>query len=251
MSLDKLDKKQPFSLGSDVIKYFAAFAMLVDHIAWWLVDTYSPLGFVMHLFGRMTAPIMSFFIAEGYHYTRNVNRYLLRLGIFAVISWFPFIYMETGNLPFVLKNGQFIAFYPMQSVIYSFFLALLSLKITHSDRLTSGVKTLIQICLLLFSMLGDWYCMPILWVHCFDRHRGDFRKQAYAFAKVSIIVITVLIISMGGGFLGNSFQYGVLLALIPIYFYNGEKGRGGKFNKWFFYVFYPLHMLVIGVIKYI
>lgn len=245
------DKKQQFSLGSDVIKYFAAVAMLVDHIAWWLVDTYSPLGFVLHLFGRMTASIMSFFIAEGYHYTRNVNRYLLRLGIFAVISWFPFIYMETGNLPLIFENGKLVAFYPMQSVIYSFFLALLSLKVSHSERIDGKAKGVILIILCLLAMLGDWYCMPILWVHCFDRHRGDFRKQAYAFAKVSFIVITVLIISMGGGFLGNCFQYGVLLALIPIYFYNGEKGRGGKFNKWFFYVFYPLHMLVIGVIKYI
>lgn len=247
----EISEKKPFSLGSDVIKYFAALAMLVDHLAWWLVDTYSPLGFVLHLFGRLTAPIMSFFIAEGFHYTRNVNRYLLRLGIFAVISWVSFIYMETGDLPIVFENGEYLGFYPMQSVIFTFFLALLSLKVAHSEKLNLALKIVIQIILCLLSLLGDWCLLPILWVHCFDRYRGNFKKQASAFAIASLMVITLLTASMDGGFLENSFQYGVLLALIPIYFYNGEKGRAGKINKWFFYVFYPLHMLVIGVIKYI
>ena len=89
--------EKDYSIGSDAIKYFAALAMLIDHIAWCFVDTYSVIGYIMHLIGRMTAPIMTYFIVEGFHYTRNVNKYLQRLAVFAAASWLPFILMEIGR----------------------------------------------------------------------------------------------------------------------------------------------------------
>ena len=45
-----------------------------------------------HIIGRLTAPIMWFFICEGYHYTRDVKKYMIRLGIFAVISHFAYCF---------------------------------------------------------------------------------------------------------------------------------------------------------------
>ena len=56
--------------------------MLIDHIAWAFVPTASLLGQVMHVIGRLTGPTMAYMLAEGYHYTRNVKKYAMRLGIF-------------------------------------------------------------------------------------------------------------------------------------------------------------------------
>lgn len=237
-------------ISANTIKYFAVFAMLIDHIAWCFVDTNSILGIIMHLIGRMTAPIMTYFIVEGYHYTRNVNKYLARLAIFAAVSWIPFLFMEYGTfLPFTFVDGN-LYFNPAQGVIYTFFLTLLALKTVHSQSLPKPAKVVLVIGLCMLSSIGDWFFFPIVWALLLDKYRGNFKKQAAAFAISSVVLMTLMIVFLTDGFGDNWFQYGVLLALIPLYFYNGEKGRGGRFNKWFFYIFYPAHLLILGILKW-
>lgn len=230
-------------LSSTALKYIAIAAMLIDHIAWCFVDTYSAVGQLMHIIGRITAPVMCFFIAEGYNHTRNVKKYLLRLGIFALISWFPFVYMETGQLPVI--DGIVLA----QSMIYTLFLALLALIVRHSERIDSPTKAALILLITLLSVIGDWMVLAIVWTLLFDKYHNDFKKQAAAFSISSVVIITVFTL-INGNFTKQLFQFGVLLALIPLYFYNGERGSGGSFNKWVFYIFYPLHMLVLGIIAH-
>ena len=73
-------------LNRNQLKYLVIAAMLIDHIAWAFVPTASLLGQVMHVIGRLTGPTMAYMLAEGYHYTRNVKKYAVRLGIFAVAA---------------------------------------------------------------------------------------------------------------------------------------------------------------------
>lgn len=248
--VSQLKTQKGVCLSANAVKYYAIFAMLIDHIAWLFVDTNSVLGCIMHLIGRTTAPIMTYFIVEGFHYTRNVNKYLARLAIFAAASWIPFLFMEYGTFsPFMSVDGG-VYFNPAQGVIYTFFMTLLALKTVHSENLAKAVKVIIVIGLCLVSEIGDWFFFPIVWALMFDKFRGNFKKQAAAFAAVSVPLMTLMIMFLTDGFANNWFQYGVLLALIPLYFYNGEKGRGGRFNKWFFYVFYPAHMVLLGIIKW-
>lgn len=246
----QLQTRKGAFISANAIKYFAVFAMLIDHIAWCFVDTNSILGIIMHLIGRMTAPIMTYFIVEGYHYTRNVNKYLARLAIFAAVSWIPFLFMEYGTfLPFTFVDGN-LYFNPAQGVIYTFFLTLLALKTVHSQSLPKPAKVVLVIGLCMLSSIGDWFFFPIVWALLLDKYRGNFKKQAAAFAISSVVLMTLMIVFLTDGFGNNWFQYGVLLALIPLYFYNGEKGRGGRFNKWFFYIFYPAHLLILGILKW-
>lgn len=246
----QLQTRKGAFISANTIKYFAVFAMLIDHIAWCFVDTNSILGIIMHLIGRMTAPIMTYFIVEGYHYTRNVNKYLARLAIFAAVSWMPFLFMEYGTfLPFTFVDGN-LYFNPAQGVIYTFFLTLLALKTVHSQSLPKPAKVVLVIGLCMLSSIGDWFFFPIVWALLLDKYRGNFKKQAAAFAISSVVLMTLMIVFLTDGFANNWFQYGVLLALVPLYFYNGKKGRGGRFGKWFFYVFYPAHMALLGILKW-
>lgn len=236
-------------LCANALKYIAVAAMLIDHIAWCFVDTYSVLGQIMHIIGRLTAPIMCYFIAEGYHYTRNIKKYVLRLFIFALISWFPFVYMETGQLPLRFVNGKMVI-NPVQGVIFTLFLGLLALIIAHS-KLHILLKAFVIFILCLLSLFGDWPLLAVVWILLFDRYRGNFNKQAVAFAVSSVCLEYLLFDAiMDDSISNNLFQLGVLLALIPLYLYNGQKGGGGAFNKWFFYVFYPVHLLILGILKY-
>lgn len=240
---------KPAGLSACAIKYMAIIAMLIDHIAWCFVDTYTAAGEIMHVIGRITAPVMTYFLVEGFHHTRSVNRYLLRLGIFAAVSYIPFVFMEFGTLPIVIEDGS-ISVNPLQGVIYTFFLTVLSLKVRHSKTLHPFAKIAGIVGLCILSIIGDWFCFPIVWAMLFDKYRGSFRKQAIAFAVSSVIMVTVMTAGFGGG-IGDLFQYGVLLALIPMRLYNGERGKVlGKADKWFFYVFYPLHMLILGFLKF-
>lgn len=236
-------------LSACAIKYIAVIAMLIDHIAWCFVDTYTAAGEIMHIIGRITAPVMTYFLVEGFHHTRSVNKYLLRLGIFAVLSYIPFIFMEFGTLPIVIEDGGF-SINPLQGVIYTFFLTLLSLKVRHSQKLNPFFKVLLTVIICVFSLVGDWFCFPVIWAMLFDKYRGSFKDQAVSFVISSVIMVTMMTVCFGSG-IGDLFQYGVLLALIPIRLYNGERGKVfGKADKWFFYIFYPLHMLILGFLKF-
>ena len=62
-------------LDSNMLKLIAIVAMTADHIAWLLFPGYpaEPLPIILHIIGRLTCPVMCFFIAEGYHYTHDVK----------------------------------------------------------------------------------------------------------------------------------------------------------------------------------
>lgn len=64
-------------LNSNALKLIAILAMTADHLAWLPFPGYDkqPLPILMHIIGRLTCPIMCYFIAEGFHYTRSKARY--------------------------------------------------------------------------------------------------------------------------------------------------------------------------------
>ena len=85
-------------LDSNMIKVIAIIAMTIDHITWLLFPGYptDALPIILHLIGRLTCPIMCYFIAEGYHYTKNINKYTLRLFAFSLISHFAYIFASSS-----------------------------------------------------------------------------------------------------------------------------------------------------------
>ena len=119
-------------LNSNTLKYIAIVAMLIDHIAWAFVPFSSVLGQIMHFIGRFTAPMMCYFIAEGYFYTRNVKKYIVRIGIFAVISQIPFVVAEKLTAPpLMMIDGKLWInpelFVPSFNVMFTLLLGLVAL----------------------------------------------------------------------------------------------------------------------------
>ena len=83
------------SLNRNQIKYLVIIAMIIDHIATAFLPDESILAMIMHFVGRFTAPTMAYFIVEGYYHTKSVKKYVIRLAVFAAVSWLPFSYFET------------------------------------------------------------------------------------------------------------------------------------------------------------
>lgn len=239
-------------LTGNALKLIAIVTMLVDHMAAAFVPSGTPLYIVMRTIGRTAAPIMFYFIAEGYRRTNNVNLYTLRLALFAIISYIPFIYYKTGELP-----GQSNAL--TLNVIYTLFLGLLAIR-ARNEIPNMFLKCAVIAFLFLFSVFGDWSFTALLLILVFDYFRGDFKKQAFAYCAVILVTLLPMLThpfytAMTGGtmdmnyFLSNIFRVGQFIPIILLAFYNGQKGAGGKAVQWSFYIFYPAHLLLIGLIR--
>lgn len=241
-------------LNSNQLKLIAIIAMTVDHIAWAMFDGYpsAMLPLVMHIIGRLTCPIMCYFIAEGYHYTRNINKYTFRLFAFAFVSHFAYIFASNDFVDF----KSFIPFYygnflNQTSVMWSLAWGLVMLRIADSKRIKSIYKVLLVILICIITLPSDWSCIAALCIMAIGTNRGDFRKQMswMIFYVALYSLVYFFAIDKAYGIL----QMGVVLSIPVIAMYNGKRGKNPKINKfmkWFFYIFYPAHLFVIGLINY-
>lgn len=241
--------------SATALKYFAVIAMTVDHIAFVFVDSDTLLYFLMRVIGRMTAPLMAFFMAEGFHYTRNRKKYLTRTLLFGLVSQMPFSMVLLGRLPDNIHE-LCIQF----NVMFTFSLSLIILIIIENTEMHKMLKfILVAICLML-SESCDWNYMIPAWVTGFYLFRNDRKKQMTVFIIISTVIMTVSVFPVLRTAVENPEfvnmlslirQYATLLALIPLNLYNGKRnGIENKsmkfFDKWFFYVYYPLHTAVIA-----
>jgi hypothetical protein len=232
-------------MNRNQIKMLAIAAMTIDHTALVFVASDSLLYYVMRLFGRVTAPIMAFMLAEGYRYTRSRSRYLLRLVAFALLSQ-PFYY----RLAFDRTPNGWLDFCMHWNVMFSLAVALLSLMILESD-LPTVPRLILTGCCVSLAQFGDWSFMIPGWAIIFHVFGDDERKRMLLFALVSVVLQTLIWLPQSDDFASFSFQFGTLQALIPISMYNGQCGnvRHKNLNRWFYYVFYPTHMIVLLVIQ--
>lgn len=167
-----VDKEK--GLNSNQLKLIAIAAMTLDHLTWTLFPGYSTEWFAIlfHIIGRLTAPIMWFFIAEGYHYTHDIKKYAARLFILAAISHFAY------NFCFG------ISFIPCQTtvfnqtgVVWSLAWGLVLLYIYDKKTWKSWQKILITIVVCLITFPSDWSCIATLAILAIGTNRGNFKKQ--------------------------------------------------------------------------
>lgn len=244
-------------LSLNHLKAVAVAAMVIDHIAFAFVPDGTLLAILLHSIGKITGPTMFFAAVEGCHHTRNLNRYLLRLAVFALVSWFPFLYFHFG--------GDLAAIQLMRpNVIYTIFLGVLAVRIRRSPRLCSAWKVLLILLLLILTVPADWGCTGVVIILVFDYYYGNWKHQAFAYCMVVMLdmgVLSLLTHPFFGLFYDHVFQIdwelfaysiedvGAFLPLLLLSRYTGRHGTSGGFSKWFFYMFYPLHLLVLGWLR--
>ncbi len=227
---------QKKELTANQLKTIAIIAMLLDHVAWLFFSTQSVWGQLIHAFGRITAPIMCYFIAEGFHYTSNVKKYIGRLLLFAAISHFPYVLYFS------------YPWYRTTSVMWTLAMGLIALWIVKDEKIENGWKIAGFLLCCLLAYPGDWSYRPVLWIVAFGLLQGDFKKQMLAFGAIALTTYL-----LPGGILenptGNLYTLGIFLVIPLLWMYHGEKGRKGKWQKWFFYVFYPLHLFLLYFLR--
>lgn len=245
-------------LSLNSLKYIAILAMTIDHIAFAFVPSGTAPAILMHIIGRITGPVMFFSAVEGYHHTRSVRKYLFRLAAFAAVSWLPFLYFRYGGS---LADASFMR----PNVIYTIFLGVLSIRIRRSTRIQNpAAKVLLITALVILCVPADWGCTGILMILVLDYFHGNFKHQAFAYCLVVLLgmdVLTLLTTPFFGLFYDHVFyidtEYypytienaGAFIPILLLSLYKGRRGAGNAFSKWFFYVYYPAHLLVLGALQ--
>lgn len=130
---------------------------------------------ILHTIGRITCPIMCYCIAEGYHYTRDINKYTKRLFVFALISHFAYVF---ASMDFV-DWKSFIPFYygnalNQTSVMWSLAWGLVMLRVVNSKKIKSNMAKVLFVILICFiSFPSDWSCIASLCILAFGTNRGN------------------------------------------------------------------------------
>ena len=218
----------PKVLSGNSLKLIAIASMTVDHMG----AVLFPQALWMRYIGRLAFVIYAFLITEGYFHTHNVRRYMARLGLLALLSEVPFD---------LLFHGRMIDPYS-QNVFFTLLLGLAGIALMDrlACRFTAGAWILSLIPVAAACVIAGW-------LQCDYRYYG-------------VLMIAIFYVGrshMGEMFLGiaiiqaamNRIQLFGIVALLPISMYNGKKGKGGRIFQWFFYIYYPLHMLILYGIK--
>lgn len=232
-------------LNSNQLKTIAIIAMTIDHLTcvvwpgypktWWIIG--------LHIIGRLTAPTMWFLIAEGYHYTRNLKKYIGRLFLFAIISHFA--YNFAFGIPFVPFQTSV---FNQTSVIWPLAFGVVAIAIAADKfiQLKDWQKVLATMLICVITFCADWSCIAVMAILAIYGNRGNLKKQTIGmmFWVAFYALIYFLFIDKVYGIL----QLFVIICIPFIKQYNGERGKW-KGMKWFFYLYYPAHLVVCGIIR--
>ena len=227
-------------LTGNKIKIIAAAVMVFDHFVSVFIPHNELLNLLFRFSGRIAAPVFCFFIAQGFHYTSNIKKYIIRLLIFAAVSHFPY------NLCFGLS------FFQATSVIWSLALGLIALAAIKSEKINVFFKPLILVVCCALSYTANWNFIAVLWIVGFGIFHGDFKRQVAAFCVVGFVHLIWQLRRFGffDAMYPQWFQLGIFFAIPLLAMYNGQPGKKSRFMTWFFYVFYPAHLLLLYLLKF-
>jgi len=236
-------------ISGSTLKLIAIVSMLIDHIGAVvlirmvlygiskngmideeLLDIYE----ISRDIGRIAFPIFCFLLVEGFERSRNRGKYALRLGIFSLISEIPFNLAVTGE----------VFAFSYQNVYFTLLIGLLTMMIVNKAndlknpaQINSPMEAL-QVCLggiirIGVMALGAWVA------ECLHTDYG-------ALGILCIMTLYVFRSNKGlqavTGACAFLWESTAPLAFIPIWWYNGTRGLK---LKYVFYLFYPIHLLIL------
>lgn len=216
-------------ISADWLKWIAIVTMFIDHIGAAVVEKTNiyllPYGkvldFTLRFIGRLAFPIFCFLLIEGFYHTRNRHRYLCNLLIFALISELPFEISFLGEIVFGFRNVYW-------TLAIGMIMMLLFEKIKERTLEKTNLWFFLTIaaCAILAEILHtDYGAIGIILVYILYKLRDDRKQQCIC------------------GAIATAYEITAPIAFLLIYKYNGVRKQ--KHLKYFFYAFYPLHLLFL------
>ncbi|MBQ9993788.1 MAG: hypothetical protein IJP17_03675, partial [Clostridia bacterium] len=248
-------------MTSFVLRLIAIIAMLIDHTAAVLVPPTEPVYTTMRCIGRIAFPIFCFLIVEGLLHTRNVGKYMLRLGVFALLSEIPYDLALAGEA-FSFSHGQNVFFTLLLGLIVIAFadkVVPYILEDTRAARLEDAARrylhaamslpVLLLSCYLAAALDTDygWFGVVTIWLLYILHHNRAAALVSFVLLNSVKYGLQITEMPNGGNVLGSwnvyalrTPQWYAAAATLPMGMYDGGQGRTRL--KWAFYAFYPCHL---------
>ncbi len=218
-----MDKK---ILSQEALKLIACVTMLLDHIG----AIFFPAQLWLRCIGRMAFPIYCFLLAEGAHYTKNPHKYGLRLLVGLLLAELPY------DLAF---RGGFT--WATQSVMFTLLLGFLMLRCMRRIPGFWKILALFPFALAARYLRTDYSDLGICMIALFALTREIEERT---------LVQTLGLLALGiWRFQSSPLQILMVLAMVPISLYSGKKSTASPALQWAFYLFYPLHLLILWAIS--
>lgn len=183
------------------------------------------LGSIMQMIGGMAVPVFAFLLVEGFRNTSSYRKYLLTMIVAALVSELPYDLAVSGKL-FDLTS---------QNALVSMCICLIMLKCLDLFRETKGaVGVFIKLLILVAAIVWVSIC------------RGEFGLCLVLLTAVFEIFYTRNVLKTFLGAVISLMYITGPLSFYGLWCYTGE--RKDRINKYVFYIFYPMHLLVLGII---
>jgi hypothetical protein len=217
------------------LKLIAIGTMVVDHVGLF----FFPEIIAFRIIGRLAFPLFAWLIANGAYRTRDINKYALRLFIFALISQIPYV------LPHKIDNPDYFGL----NIFFTLFIGLVCIMFLKKYEYNIFSVAVVGLIVLISGVLDVSYGMAgILSIIAFYVFFKDFPKMVAA--QVLIFFGFYLYPATISGYFSTA-SLVQPLAIASLVFINMFNGKEGHSLKYFFYTFYPLHFLVIYLIMLI
>ncbi|WP_322171170.1 TraX family protein [Acutalibacter caecimuris] len=207
-------------MTSAVLQLIAVSTMFIDHVGYRLYPGVD----LLRMIGRLSFPVFAFMLVEGFIHTANRGKYVQRLALFAVASEAPYQLFARGRLG---------ALPPWSNIFFELLLIFFALWLAEAGKWygwlgAAGVALLAE---WLGCMYGAYGVLVGLGFYAFRDRR---------WAGMSCLVACTLLCCL---YHGSWFQIYAGCAAVPLWLYNGQRGR--RLPRYFCYAFYPAHLLLI------
>ncbi|RVU55710.1 TraX family protein [Anaerosphaera multitolerans] len=236
------------NLNAFHLKIIAIIAMLLNHLGsgFKIGISHPYLYLFTETIGKLTFPIMAFLLVEGFYHTRNFKKYALRLAVFWIISIVPFKLYFFENRPFIFTDL-------FNNIMFTLLMGLLMMYCLQKYKNFSFIIVLIFMFLTSFS---DWGIFGIIIIFCYYNIKDEVLKvvNPTIFVALPTIIITLLAKVSDPSFssiyvIEGIGMAGIFLTIPLLLKYNGERGYSPNWVKYGFYLFYPLHLTVLLIIR--
>lgn len=216
-------------MSSFALKIVACLTMICDHFGYLIYN--GKLSF-LNFIGRIAFPIFAFQISEGYSHTKNLKKYISRLLIFAIISQIPFMLFHD-----LISSGFAL------NIFFTLLLGLICI-ILYDKLPYKSLSIIMSVCIAYIAQINncDYGFYGVAIILLFYVYRNNRILMSLTFCFCTIIKYWFFIIKYSHF---TTYSFLCLFTIIPIIFINLYNKKQGKKIKYFLYIFYPAHLLII------
>lgn len=236
---------EKIKLNGFQIKLFMSLLMVLDHIAFFIPESWV---LIFHVVTRVVGVWFAYIAVEGFMYTRNLKKYIIRL-----FSSATFMFAGNYLLTLLFKDRGIVV---ENNIFLTLAIGVLMLTVLTKikNKILSYVCTAVLMAVGVLLAEGGMTILPFMLITYLTYGKNKYRNIGYlclsivlflmSFVNYEDLLTTIEMLAVNSDFM--------FVFIIPfLYMYNGKRGNNSKFAKYFYYVFYPAHLWIIATITYI